>query len=120
MGKVKVKYLGKSPGCVDNFPKKCERSITGALHLLPGHEKDITEDEYKHICDKHPEYKLQKIVMSKMEALAQKRNELKAQKAEAKAPEVEAKEEKSSEEAAPLVGEESPKPKALKPKPNQK
>jgi hypothetical protein len=53
-----VRYSGKSPEYLDSFPKDCERSCKGAIHLLPNTLRDISDDEYNYIKKKYPKMKL--------------------------------------------------------------
>lgn len=46
---IKVKYLGRSPEYLDDFPKECKRSVVGSLHFLRGSLKVITKSELEHI-----------------------------------------------------------------------
>jgi len=45
----RVKYSGKSPEYIDGFPDGCKRSCKGAIHLLPGAVRELTEDEIEFI-----------------------------------------------------------------------
>ena len=53
-----VKYTGKTPEYLDDFPKDCERSCKGSLHLLPNAQKEISDDELKHLKKKYPKLKV--------------------------------------------------------------
>ena len=44
-----IKYQGRTPKHLDSFPSDAERSKAGALHLLPGHSYEISDDEYAYI-----------------------------------------------------------------------
>ena len=50
-----VKYQGLSPECLEGFPKDCERSKQGALHLRPGRTMELTDDEYAFIKAQRPD-----------------------------------------------------------------
>ena len=54
----RVKYTGNTPEYIDSFPKDCERSCKGSLHLLPNAFKDISDDEYEYIKKKYPKMRL--------------------------------------------------------------
>lgn len=54
----RVKYTGNTPEYIDSFPKDCERSCKGSLHLLPNALKDISDDEYEYIKKKYPKMRL--------------------------------------------------------------
>ena len=54
----RVKYTGNIPEYIDSFPKGCERSCKGSLHLLPNALKDITDGEYEYIKKKYPKMRL--------------------------------------------------------------
>ena len=54
---VKLQFLGKSPIDFDGFPKKVERTFSGALHLKPNKVYEISEQEYSCIKKARPELK---------------------------------------------------------------
>ncbi len=54
----RVKYTGNVPEYIDGFPKDCERSCKGSLHLLPNALKDISDDEYDYIKKTYPKMRL--------------------------------------------------------------
>ncbi len=49
MKKKLIIYYGDSPEYVEGFPKGCERSCKGSLHVLPRKAVTVTSDEYDHI-----------------------------------------------------------------------
>ena len=53
-----VKYMGKNPEYIDGFPEDCARSCEGAIHLMPGSLKSITDDEFNFIKKKFTWIKL--------------------------------------------------------------
>ena len=72
MKKYLIVYYGDAPECVEKFKKDCVRSCKGALHINPGRQLTVTEDEYKHIkkCYAHIMPKLR--VLSEMKPEAKK------------------------------------------------
>lgn len=54
----RIRYTGNIPEYIDSFPKDCERSCKGSLHLLPNALKDISDDEYEYIKKKYPKMRL--------------------------------------------------------------
>lgn len=48
-----IVYHGDSPVQVEGFPKGCARSCEGALHILPGRHKTVTDGEYQHMLLKY-------------------------------------------------------------------
>ena len=72
MKKYLIVYYGDAPECVEKFGKDCKRSCKGALHVNPGRQMTVTEDEYNHMKKdyKHMFPKLR--VLSEMEEEAPK------------------------------------------------
>jgi len=54
----RVRYSGNTPQYIDSFPKDCERSCKGSLHLLPNALKDITDGEFDFIKKTFPKMRL--------------------------------------------------------------
>lgn len=54
----RVKYTGNVPEYCDGFPKDCERSCKGSIHLLPNALREITDGEYEFIKNKYPKMRL--------------------------------------------------------------
>jgi heterodisulfide reductase subunit B len=60
MKKHLIVYYGDAPECVEGFKEKeCERSCKGSLHVNPGRQLTVTDDEleflkknYKHMLPK--------------------------------------------------------------------
>ncbi|MGE3680122.1 MAG: hypothetical protein AB7G93_00255 [Bdellovibrionales bacterium] len=60
--KTSVQFLGDHPVFVDGFPKDCDRSIQGALHLYPRRLIEITAAELSYLKDKRADvFKLLKV-----------------------------------------------------------
>ena len=57
----RIKFTGKSPAYIDAFPKGCERSCEGSIHLLPNAQKDVTDDELAFIRKSRPELKVTEV-----------------------------------------------------------
>ena len=53
-----VKYSGNTPQYIDGFPKNCERSCKGAIHLLPNALRKITDDEYAYIKKEYSDLRI--------------------------------------------------------------
>lgn len=49
MKKYLIVYYGDAPECVEGFHKDCKRSCEGALHVKPGRQMTVTEEELKHL-----------------------------------------------------------------------
>lgn len=47
-----IRYTGKTPTQVDDFPAGAARSVKGALHLRPGTTINVTKDEFEHLQSK--------------------------------------------------------------------
>ena len=59
MKKHLIVYYGDATECVEGFGKDCKRSCKGALHVNPGRQMTVTNDEleflkkkYKHMLPK--------------------------------------------------------------------
>lgn len=59
-----IAYYGDSPEYVDDFPKDCERSCKGSMHLIPRKPITATEGELKHLKEKHKNLRI-KIIAEK-------------------------------------------------------
>ena len=61
--KSSVQFLGDHPVYVDGFPKGCERSCEGSLHLYPRKFTEISLDELAFLKDKRVDvYRFLKVV----------------------------------------------------------
>lgn len=99
MKKYLIVYYGDAPECVEKFGKDCKRSCKGALHVNPGRQLTVTEDEYEHIkkAYKHMVPKLRVLSEMKPEAKKEAKAETKVEaKAEKKAEPSQAQEEGNS------------------------
>lgn len=60
--KTSVQFLGDHPVFVDGFPKDCDRSVQGSLHLYPRRLIEITAAELSYLKDKRVDiFKLLKV-----------------------------------------------------------
>lgn len=60
--KTSVQFLGDHTVFIDGFPKECERSVHGSLHLYPRRLTEITSDELSYLKEKRSEvFKLLKV-----------------------------------------------------------
>lgn len=96
MKKFLIVYYGDAPECVEGFSKDCKRSCKGAIHLNPGRQVTVTEDELKHIKERHKHCLPKLRVISEMKEPepkkgSEKKSEPKEQGPEKKAPKEEAK-----------------------------
>jgi hypothetical protein len=98
MKKYLIVYYGDAPECVEKFGKDCKRSCKGALHVNPGRQLAVTEDEYEHIKKTHAHMLPKLRVLSVMEPQADKQaaKESEPKKLEEKAVEKEAKAQEES------------------------
>lgn len=109
-----IVYHGDSPVQVEGFPKECERSCEGALHINPGKHKTVTDGEFKHIQEKYGWMKSKLRVVAEIgdkESKAEKGSEEKDKaKADAKVeakPEPSPSESGSAKDASPKAESES-------------
>lgn len=95
MKKHLIVYYGDATECVEGFGKDCKRSCKGALHVNPGRQITVTEDELAHMKSKHSHMVPKLRVLSSMEEKVESKEEVKAEpKKETKAePKKEAQEE---------------------------
>lgn len=90
MKKHLIVYYGDATECVEKFGKDCKRSCKGALHVNPGRQMTVTNDELE-CLKKHHKHMLPKLrILSSMEEAkavkAESKEEVKAEpKKEAKA-----------------------------------
>ena len=80
-------YYGDNPLCLEGFPKECQRTCDGSLHILPRKNKTLSDGEYEWLKKKHPE------AMANVRVLAEHKEEPKKKALPAKV--------ESSEEAKP-------------------
>lgn len=103
MKKHLIVYYGDATECVEGFGKDCKRSCKGALHVNPGRQITVTDDELAHIKSKHKHIVPKLRILSSMEEKAEpkkaeKKEEAKAEpKKEAKKEEAESKDEAQEE-----------------------
>ena len=79
-----IAYYGDSPEYVDDFPKDCERSCKGSLHLIPRKPTTVTEGELKHLKEEHPKLRLRVIAEKAPEDPKPKKDVKDAKKPETK------------------------------------
>ena len=66
--KTSVQFLGEHPVFIDGFPKECERSAPGSLHLYPRRLTEVTLEELSYLKEKRSEiFKHLKVIPSPRE-----------------------------------------------------
>jgi hypothetical protein len=68
---VTLRFVALAPHCqIDDFGLEVERSVAGSLHFHPNSIKVVTDSEWKHIQEQHPDLACQLQVISKDEVRA--------------------------------------------------
>ncbi len=66
--KTSVQFLGDYPVFIDGFPKECERSSNGSLHLYPRRLTEVTSEELSYLKERRSEiFKQLKMIPSPRE-----------------------------------------------------
>jgi len=52
-----IKYQGRIPVCIEDFPEDAQRCCEGALHLRPSQTHELSDDEFAYVKANRPDVK---------------------------------------------------------------